>query len=160
MQIMSRVGVGWLVAEEPSKYNAILIYEPGDYDKIEPVVGKCKNALPLGFLDVTRDTDGGPTKQQVEEALNWMTPDVVACNLGSSRSAALAYLIGCQIWSPKEAAELWNVSLHYPNEMVLKHGVELLGDEIIPPIKEFYAKVAERKKWRYELVTKFFRDFQ
>lgn len=158
MRIMSRKAVHELVVKEESKHNCILIHEPDCYALIEPIVPKCKNVLCLGFGDYVGETrPGAPTKEDVRQALEWMVPDVVSCQMGSSRSSAIAFLVQCKLFGPEEAYKLWDVNLHYPNELVLKHGVEFLGKDIIPYIKMFYGQVAQNKKWKYDLVTKYFR---
>lgn len=160
MKILSREALRQFVANEPGKYNAVVIHEVGNYDDVADIVQNCKHALVLEMDDVTSGRPGSPTREHVESAIN-SGYDLVACRQGVSRSAAIAFLIHCKKTSPQEAAQLWDVRKHFPNELILKHGLDILGDQIKPQVTAFYKALATHRNWKWQphnLVTKFFKE--
>ncbi len=157
MQILSRVNLLNLVKSNPNQINAIVIHELGKYNEVAEIVDLCKNAVILEMDDITSDRLGCPTFDHVMTAIK-SGYDIVACKMGLSRSAAIAYLIKCQQSTPDEAIKLLDPKVHFPNELILKLGMEIINESNKLPLVEFYKQVAAHKNWKLHLVTKFFRD--
>lgn len=160
MKILSREALRNFVANEPGKYSAVVIHEVGNYTDVADIVQNCKHALVLEMDDRISDRAGSPTKEQVESAIN-SGYDIVACKQGVSRSAAIAFLIECKKTSPKEAIQILDYRKHFPNELILKHGLDILGEEMKPYVTQFYKDLGKHRNWSWQphnLVTKFFKD--
>lgn len=160
MEILSRAALLALVKANPKEHSAVVIHEFGKRAEVEEIIRHCKKCVVLEMDDIISDRLGGPTKEQVQEALA-SGFEIVACKQGVSRSAAIAFLMECQKKSPEEAIKLLDEKKHYPNELILKFGLELIGDSIKNPVREFFKKLAAHKGWSWEphnLVTKFFKD--
>jgi len=160
MKILSRDALRKLVASEPEKHNAVVIHEVGNYADIADIVQNCKHALVLEMDDVTSGRPGSPTRDHVELAVN-SGYDLVACHQGISRSSAIAFLIQCKKTSPQEAIQLLDVRKHFPNELIMKHGLEIIGENIKPFVTQFYKSLAVHRNWKWQphnLVTKFFKE--
>jgi hypothetical protein len=156
MKIMSRESLLALVRAEPNQHDAIVIYEPGKYEEVVEIVSKCRKVVAIGMDDTTTVKPGSPTKDKVTEALHHGY-QIVSCRAGSSRSSAIAYLIEASRTSPEEAVHVWDETKHFPNELILKYGQDILGGEIYEPVSQFYKKVAAFKKWPINLTTKYFK---
>jgi predicted protein tyrosine phosphatase len=160
MKILSRQALRELVKAEPKQHNAIVIYEVNNYADVADIVDNCKECVALEMDDVISDRVGSPTKEHVERALK-SGFQIVACKQGISRSSAIAYLIESQISNPVDAAKILDVKKHFPNEKILKLGMEIIGDSIKAPVTEFYKQMAAHRGWKWQphnLVTKFFKD--
>ena len=99
----------------------------------------CKSLLKLYFDDVwlPRHANAGwvlPNKKTIKEALEWATNKenlLVHCKAGKSRSAAVAYLIGCMKTNDPEGVSkaLLKQGYHIPNELIVQFGAEILGNQ-------------------------------
>lgn len=160
MRILSRAALLDLVMREPKEHSAVVIHEVGKYEAVDDIVRNCKQALVLEMDDITSDRPGSPTKEQVQRAIN-SGYDIVACKQGISRSSAIAFLIEAHRTTPQEALLLWDVKKHFPNELIMKHGMEILGDHIKPHVTAFYKALAAHRGWKWQphnLVTKYFKE--
>ena len=168
IKILSREALRQTVAKEPNKYKAIVIHEYGHPEDVSDIVRNCKEAIELGMDDITSDRLGGPTKQQVIDTLAKAKDyELVACRQGISRSSAFAYLIECERTSPKEAIKILDHKIHYPNELILKHALDVWESENKPYVKDFkdltvdfYQRMADHRGWKrhpHNLVTKYFK---
>jgi predicted protein tyrosine phosphatase len=163
MQILSRREMIQKVFEEPNKYSVLAITEWESAHQVDTIPDKC-DCLILSFNDATFDNrPSSPTKEHVEQALQWARTHatenmIVSCAAGISRSSALAFLIECQSKAPEEAANIWKMGHHDPNELILHYGVQILGEHIVPAIKSYLKRNAEEQGYKLEWVTKYFRD--
>ena len=97
------------------------------------------NLLELVRAEPKRHYLGSPTKEKVEAGIK-SGFEIVACKFGVSRSSAIAYLLESQRTSPQEAISILDVNNHYPNELILKFGIEILGTFDKNPIIDFYKR--------------------
>lgn len=75
-----------------------------------------------------------PKKEHIELVLEWTANKnrfIVCCHAGISRSAALAYIIMCNYVSPIEAVKLWDKERHYPNDLIIRLGSQVLNNHEI-----------------------------
>lgn len=155
MHILSRHDLLILVTKERKQHCPIIIHEYGRYNDVIDIVDNCKDALVLEMDDTITERQGSPTKELVEKALS-SNFEIVSCRAGISRSSAIAYLLACKRTSPEEAIQLLLPSKHFPNELILKYGMEILGEQIFAPIAAFYKQVADYRGWQLKSVTKYF----
>lgn len=161
MKILPRLELLKLVKSNPKQISAIVIHEAGKYADVAEIVNLCKQALVLEMDDVISERNGAPTRDHVEKALACSDYDYVSCKMGVSRSAALCFLIECKKTSSEEAIKLLDEKKHFPNELVMKHGMDILGVHIRKVVSDFYKKVALHRGWSWQphnLVTKYFKD--
>ncbi len=130
-EICSRHALLGLLGEAPGRYDLLLVTNPWT-DAPEGVPELARRALHLRFEDVTEPAPGvrPPTEEDVRAALEWSAGCgdlVVACHAGVSRSAALAYVIRCHDWSPRQALQVLTPGWHQPNRLIVRLGAELLG---------------------------------
>lgn len=117
----------------------------------------------MDFNDATFEgRESCPTKEAVEQMLTWARHRdsgnmIVSCAAGISRSSATAFLIECQAKSPEDAVNVWTLGKHQPNELILHYGVQILGDHIVPVIKDYLQKDAQQQGLKLEWITKYFR---
>jgi predicted protein tyrosine phosphatase len=146
IKILSRKLFADVIRNEPNQHDAVIIHELDQQtikwiDRLKPL---CRSYICLDFEDVVGLDPTGPTIDHVTKALDWATEKdeiIVTCQAGISRSSAIAYLIGCLKDTPEKAAELFE-DHHYPNELVIQHGITIFGEKITPPVLEFYKKRA------------------
>lgn len=72
-----------------------------------------------------------PTRLHVEKALTWAKDKdelVSCCQAGVSRSSAIGFLISCKYNGIDNAVNLLDKRLHYPNDLIIKLGSEILND--------------------------------
>lgn len=162
MLILSRKDMIEMVTNNSQKYAVIAIYEFDMMHQVRHIEPHCQSLL-LEFDDITSDKPRAPKFEQVQQALEWAKDKdkenlIVACAQGVSRSAALGFLIECQTKTPLEAASnLWQTNKHYPNELILKYGCELMGDHLKPVIQAYYKALGMQRGWKPQFLTKFFR---
>ena len=169
MQIVGREELRILMAKEPGKYKAIIIHEYNHPEDVSDIVRNCKKSVLLSMDDITSGRLGSPTKEQVKQVMELQDFDYVACKQGISRSSAIAYLIACKDEEPSEAVKVLDHTKHFPNELILKHGLDLweeVGAEqsFIDDFKnvttDFYNRIAEYRGWKrhpHNLVSKYFK---
>ncbi len=71
---------------------------------------------------------------QLLALLKWVSGKnsfIIQCTSGLSRSAAIAYVIGCGRMKPEEAAKLLDLNKHHPNPFVVKLGAKVLNNPSI-----------------------------
>jgi predicted protein tyrosine phosphatase len=93
-----------------------------------------------------------PNLSDVSRILDWKRSKgsenrlLVHCHAGISRSSAIAFIISCMDKSIEESLQILDPAIHYPNELLIKLGSELLDKpEMIPAIKAFH----ERALWTF-----------
>lgn len=146
MKILSRNRIRQLVNENPNELDCIIIYEPNQNMEINDILPLCKSYLELAFHDISSTREGyiEPKKEHVIKALEYAKNRKnlhVACRAGISRSSAIAYLIECQRTNPQEAIKILDSTKHMPNELLIHYGGQILGDEVVEPIREFYKNI-------------------
>lgn len=150
------------VTANPDKYSVVAICEYGELNAVEAILDK-SDCLVLDFMDHTwEERASSPKMEHVEQVLEWAKtrgPEnmLVSCAAGVSRSSAMAFLIECQRTSPEEAVKLWKLGHHHPNELILHFGVQILGDHLIPTIKEYIQADAKQQGLPVDYITKFFK---
>lgn len=85
-----------------------------------------------------------PEEEHVSRILDWAKDKnniAVHCTAGVSRSSAIAYLIACSKMPPSEAIKVLDWNYHSPNDLVILHGIKLLGN---------YSIYTEYIKWRQQ----------
>jgi predicted protein tyrosine phosphatase len=150
IKILSRKKIREELNANPGKYTAVIISEPQIYahnkDEVSDLFPLCKEYLDIRFNDTTfPERHNAPTLENMATILEWAKKQedkfmLVACRAGISRSSATAYLIECQRSSPQEAIKILDDNIHCPNELMIKYGAVILGQHVIPPIKEFLEK--------------------
>jgi predicted protein tyrosine phosphatase len=145
--VMSRRDLADTLRNEPHQHDVIIIHEL-DNTSVRwagRLQEYCRKAICLGFEDVIGADPCGPTQKHVQTALDWAkTLDgdlIVSCQAGISRSSAIAYLVGCLHGTPEEAAKVFK-NHHYPNELIIAHGITIFGEQIAPPVTDFYQRRA------------------
>ena len=131
-----------LVKEYPNQLDVLMISSPGHYFGIsnsELIPKLAKECKQLGCDDMEFDPEKYPSvlymgfppaKEHVQEGLDWAKGReriVVACQAGVSRSSAMAYVIMCSLKSPQEALSILEHGVHFPNDLIIKHGSRILG---------------------------------
>lgn len=140
--------------------SAIAITDPGDhYPTFNDIRSYAIEHLCLEFFDIqyTSETHRGPQHEDIEAAIDWYDKYrksfrwergnvVVSCTAGQSRSAALAFVVGCSLRTPEEAAKVWNPRFHYPSMRIVSIGAEVLGKtEMVEVATEFWEERARRR---------------
>ncbi len=133
------------VQDNPGQYH-LLIMTNSDTD-LPPVRDYVKSLLWLQFDDVLWEFSNYvmPRREHVEQALEWAgdkNPILCSCHAGMSRSAAMAYVIACsRALHPRLALEVLTPIKHYPNELIVKYGADLLKNKSI--LDEYYKWINE-----------------
>lgn len=75
-----------------------------------------------------------PKVHHVESALEWaknkdLSELICVCQMGVSRSSAMAYILNCAVVQPSEAIKVLDVNIHVPNLLIVAIGSELIGRE-------------------------------
>ena len=146
ISILSRHDIRAIVNKEPNQHVCVVISEP-DCNVVEDILPLCKEVLHLEFHDVTYGF-GGPTTEHIQQVIEWIQdkkdiPILVSCAAGVSRSSAVAYLIECVRLDPEQAALILDKDVHFPNQLIIDHGIELIGDHIWPPMKDFFKRTRD-----------------
>lgn len=161
IRILSRQAIAELVNNEPNQHVVILI--ANDESEISHIVPKCKEVFCSFFDDTTKPTNPmAPSSDKIGLILDWAKSHnqqdlLVSCQMGVSRSAAIAYLISCLKTDVYSSLDILDDKIHMPNELILKLGEEILNIDFYKPMKDFYQKVANNKKWKLEWVTKHYK---
>lgn len=160
MRILSREDLINSVIKTPGQTVVAIVETAFGSALVEPILDK-SNCLIVDMDDRTQEGRlGGPTLLLVQSILTFAKdrkPTAVACAAGISRSSAAAFLIECLTKTPEEAAKIWVLGKHHPNELILKYGVEILGKHIVPAIKDFFQKDAAQQGLPIEYLTKYFK---
>ncbi len=132
IQIMSRKKAIEFITNNPF-YPIVAIGETNN-DNVLELVSKAKDHILLRFDDVEFERHGYKqvTLENIKHAIEWAKDKddlIVACLAGISRSAAIAYLIGCSKVSPQEAINVLDKDIHLPNIRVVELGSEVLENK-------------------------------
>lgn len=154
IEILGRTNLRLRLQESPGEYDAIII--SGPRESLEDLFSLCKSHLHLEFDDVLNpERDWSPQKKHVVESLDWArTKDklLISCAAGVSRSSSIAYLIKYQeTRSSKEALSVLDRSVHFPNQLILRYGVEMFGPELNDSITEFYSESLDPEDWNAKI---------
>jgi len=134
----------------PSDFNIVSIRSsnmfPDEYDAFEKYRKNYKDIIVEHFDDIRAPEEGWivPAKEHVQRILDWSIDRkniAVHCTAGISRSSAIAYLIACQRCPPKEALEVLDPMMHFPNRLIIRLGAEVMEDESV---------INEYNKWYEE----------
>jgi len=156
VEIHSHRAASVLLAENPKKYDVILVTNPGGrYDNeeyLQAIHRFARRLCVLEFDDVEfpRDRHQMPESHHVQSALNFAADKdglIVTCTAGMSRSAALAYVVACSKMDPVEAVKVLDPNRHTPNEKVVFLGYDILGH---PNMLEAYARFKDEMSLRYK----------
>lgn len=144
IEILSRKALLIRVSCEPQVHNVIIISE--DFNETKNIEPLCKDWITFFFDDVINPQNpNAPAKSQVNAAIEWARDKsdlIVSCKAGICRSSAIAFLIAYDR-DPKTAIQTLNPLIHYPNELVIEHGISILGESIRPIIEAFYRESEE-----------------
>lgn len=122
----------FLLEKEPCIWDAIVILDSG-LSHTSFVADHARSYIYLRFDDVIADTRGKrlATVDDIRSAIEFASHSenlMVCCRAGQSRSAALAFVIGCHRLGPKRACDLLNPKRHVPNSVIVDLGAKLLDD--------------------------------
>lgn len=128
--IRNYLAASFLLEQEPNIWDAIVILDSG----LTPtpfVAAYARRYLYLRFDDVTASVSGKrlPILDDLRAAVEFAADSenlLVSCRAGQSRSAALAWVIGCQKLGPEAACQLLNPARHIPNSRIVELGAELI----------------------------------
>lgn len=143
IQIASRILFKQLVQNNPGKYTVIIINEPNNKEEVSNYFSYCKDFYYVEFIDTRSILDEDhPTKTQIKLILDWVKDKldhdlIVTCQAGISRSSAVGFLVETIRSDAYEAVKILNPEFHWPNKLILKHGCEIIGSQILPPINKF-----------------------
>jgi len=103
-----------IIDDKKDNYDSIIIESFDDVERREPM-----------YVE--------PKLEQIERILNWSSKIgnnfAVHCTAGASRSSSIAYLIACQKMDPKEAVKILDFWIHTPNQLIIKLGEQVLGND-------------------------------
>jgi predicted protein tyrosine phosphatase len=130
IRIAGYLAASFLLERESKQWHALVLLDSGK-EPTDFVQTHALSHLYLQFDDVEepRAHQHPPTRAQIEQALAFSRGKVkllVTCRAGQGRSAATAYLIGCQDRGAAEAIKLLDPARHRPNRLVIALGDALL----------------------------------
>ena len=129
-----------ILASKPNKLDIIFISSPENKYAVEgseKIAGLARESCEILFNDITFPIGHSktvPEEHHVKKALDFAKGKkelIIACQMGVSRSSAIAYLIEASESGYKEAFDILNPKVHSPNLLVIKHGAKLLGEQDI-----------------------------
>lgn len=138
------------------EYDVIFISNPDEskFDILgsERIPELSREYCELLFEDVifSRGTVQGPELCHIKKALEFSKNRrklLVTCQAGISRSSAIAYLIKSVEVGSKQALNLLNSKIHYPNELVIRYGADLLKDENMVELIKNWKLIADKEPW-------------
>lgn len=130
LRIQGYVAASFLLEQEPSRWDALVILDSHAV-VTEFVQSHARRHAFLRFDDVERATDGRQivTQDLLAQGFEFARGCdclLVTCRAGQSRSAAIAYLIGCREHGFDQALELIDPTRHIPNPLVVRLGADVL----------------------------------
>jgi hypothetical protein len=125
----------FLLEQEPNVWDAIVILDSG-LSHTAFVAEHARRHIYLRFDDVDADVHGKrvATLDDIRAATEFASHSenlMVCCRAGQSRSAAIAFLIGCQRLGPETACGLLNPKRHIPNSLIVDLGTRLMDDPFV-----------------------------
>ncbi|MEZ6141916.1 MAG: hypothetical protein R3B84_15195 [Zavarzinella sp.] len=131
IEITSHYGFTDILSSAPASWDLILICSPGGVNPPEEFTSIARRTLHLFFDDHDNPSPGVvlPTIEDIKEAVEWSLSSeklLVACYMGRSRSAALAYIIQCREVVPEYALQILLPRWHRPNRLIVRIGAEIL----------------------------------
>ncbi len=125
----------FLLEQEPNVWDAIVILDSG-LSHTPFVAEHARKHIYLRFDDVEADVRGKrvPTLDDIRTATEFARHSenlVVCCRAGQSRSAAIAFVIGCQQLGAESACGLLNPKRHVPNSRIVELGASLIDDPFV-----------------------------
>lgn len=129
-----------ILAKKPNKLDIIFISSPENkyaIDGSEKIAELARESCEILFNDITFPIGHSktvPEEHHVQKALDFAKGKkelIVSCQMGISRSSAIAYLIEASIVGYEKAFDILNMKVHSPNLLVIKHGAKLLGEQEI-----------------------------
>lgn len=129
-----------LLAKNPNKLDIIFISSPENkyaVDGSEKIAELARESCEILFNDITFPIGGMkvvPEEHHVLKALKFAEGKkelIIACQMGISRSSAIAYLIEAREVGYEKAFDILNMRVHSPNLLVIKHGAKVLGEQKI-----------------------------
>ena len=120
--------------QHPKQYDVIFISNPNDKFGVqtsELIPNLAKECCEILFDDVTQPIGNRipPTEDNVRKALDFAKNRqklIVSCQVGQSRSSAIAYSIKTMISNPEEALSILDQNIHMPNSLIVKHASNIL----------------------------------
>jgi predicted protein tyrosine phosphatase len=150
IQIAGHREAARLVEDAPGQFDVVFITSPHDPYAVagsDTIAGRARSFLMLQFDDIEGPADGyvHPHPLHVKEVLVW-TGDkdnlLVSCQMGISRSSAMAVIIMASRSSLVDALAILQPEVHRPNPLLIEIGEAVLGK---PGLVE---SVVEWKRWR------------
>ncbi|HCE46440.1 MAG TPA: hypothetical protein DET40_23090 [Lentisphaeria bacterium] len=129
-----------LIRRNPTGLNIVSIRSSrlpdSEYAFFDEFRANYKDIIIEKFDDIKVPEEGWivPELEHVRRILGWAEEReniAVHCTAGISRSSAIAYLIACQRSSPKQAVKVLDPAKHAPNRLIIKLGMDVLGDEAV-----------------------------
>lgn len=132
--IRSYLAGSFLLEREAKTWDAIVILDSG-LTPSEFVAEHARKHMYLQFDDITAASPQKimPTLEDVSEAIEFSRDSeqlLVCCRAGQSRSAALAFVIACQLLGTKNAVPLLNARRHAPNSLIIELGAAVVDDPL------------------------------
>jgi predicted protein tyrosine phosphatase len=133
--IRNYLAASFLLEQEPKTWDAIVILDSGLVST--PFVAEhSRRHLYLRFDDVVANVGGKrpPTIDDLRAANEFAADSenlIVSCRAGQSRSAAIAFVIGCERLGSEAARRLLNPARHIPNSLIVELGAELSDEPFV-----------------------------
>ena len=131
----------FLLEQQPNSWDAIVILDSG-LTHTNFVADHPRKHIYLQFDDIGAENRGkrAPTSNDVRTAIEFASDSVnlmVCCRAGQSRSAAIAFVIGCQRLGTEPACGLLDPKRHTPNSLIINLGANLIDS---PQMLQAFAK--------------------
>jgi predicted protein tyrosine phosphatase len=130
IRICGYIPASFLLEHESGHWDTILVVDSTAAATDFVALHACRH-LVLQFDDVECATVGrqAPTTEQIARGLDFACGSqrlLISCRAGQSRSAAMAYLAGCQVHGVEAAIRLINPKRHIPNRLIITLGAAIL----------------------------------
>lgn len=132
--ILDRKSAHEFVKEYPEIPIIVIKETCNPQSSVQEILNKSKNSLYLIFDDIETSKYSKnvtpPSRKDIEKVLAWAVNKeeiAVSCQLGISRSSAIAYIIACSKLDTSEALSFLNKNYHSPNQLIIKIGSEILN---------------------------------
>jgi predicted protein tyrosine phosphatase len=125
----------FLLEQQPNAWDAIVILDSG-LSHTPFVAEQARKHIYLRFDDIVNENRGkrAPTSNDVRTAIEFASGSdhlMVCCRAGQSRSAAIAFVIGCQRLGTEPACELLDPKRHTPNSLIINLGATLIDSPLM-----------------------------